>query len=504
MENIQGIIVGFSQALNMTNLLACLAGCFLGTLVGVLPGLGPTATMSLLLPVTLGFHNPSTGFIILAGIWYGAQYGGSTTSILVNIPGESSSVMTCIDGYQMAKKGRAGAALFTCALGSFIAGTIGVIGLSLFAPPLAKAALAFGPPEYLALMCLAFILLTNIVGSSPIKGLAMVLIGLFLGTIGTDSPTGINRFTFDSAELMAGIDFMPIAMGLFGVSEIISVMASNVRQESIIKFRFRDLYPTKQEINRSIIPIGRGSVLGFFVGLIPGPGPTISTFISYALEKRLIKKEYKKEFGHGAIEGVGGPEAANNSAVSGSLVPLLALGLPFAAPAAVLLAGLRMHNIVPGPLLFQQNPDLFWTIVASMYIGNVILFIMNLPFVGFFAKLATIRIPFLMPVVGMLCMIGVYSVRNNAFDLWVMIITGIVGYYLRKNEYPPAPLVLGLVLGPFTEGAFRNSLVILDGNLFLMFARPISAVLLAIGIFVLGIVTYKRVKGKYGAIEDEE
>jgi putative tricarboxylic transport membrane protein len=474
---IEGILQGFANAISLVNLAACFAGVFLGTMIGVLPGLGPTATMSLLLPLTLSFASPVTGLIMLAGIWYGAQYGGSTTSILVNIPGESSSVITCIDGNQMSKKGRTGAALCIAAIASFVAGTIGLIGLQFFAPPLAKAALAFGPPEYLCLMVFAFTVLSNLTGSSISKGLVMVFIGFFIGVIGTDSQSGISRFTLNSVNLMGGIDFLPIAMGLFGITEIVSLLIDKDSNRKLDKVRLKDLYPNKEELRRSGKPMLRGSILGFFVGLIPGPGPTISTFLSYSLEKRLSKK-HKNEFGKGAVEGVAGPEAANNSAVSGSLVPLLALGIPFAPPAAILLAGMRMQNIEAGPMLFQQNPEIFWGIVASMYLGNIMLLVLNLPLVGLFTKVATIRPAFLMPVVSIFCMIGVYSVRNNVFDIWVMLLAGIVGYFLRRRNYPVAPLILALVLGPTTESAFRNSLVILDGNLGLIFLRPIAATLL--------------------------
>lgn len=495
MHGLEGILNGFSQALTLVNLLACFVGVLLGTIVGVLPGLGPTATMSLLLPITLNFNEPVTGLIMLAGIWYGAQYGGSTTSILVNIPGEAASVMTCIDGNQMAKKGRAGAALSIAALASFIAGTVGIIGLQFFAPPLAKAALSFGPPEYLCLMILAFTLLTNLTGSSPTKGLLMAFVGFFLGTIGTDSQTGMNRFTLGSADLMGGIDFLPIAMGLFGIAEIISVLIDKESNQQLEKVRFKDLFPNKEELKRSSKPMFRGSILGFFIGLIPGPGPTISTFISYSLEKRLSK--FKDQFGKGAVEGVAGPEAANNSAVSGSLVPLLALGIPFAPPAALLLAGMRMQNIEAGPMLFQQFPNVFWGIVASMYLGNIMLLILNLPLVGFFAKIASIKPMFLMPVVSILCLIGVYSVRNNIFDIWIMLLAGIIGFFLRRKNYPVAPLILALVLGPTTESAFRNSLTILNGNLSLLFERPIAAVLLAVTIiYLIATVGRKYIKLK--------
>lgn len=457
-------------------------GCLLGTIIGVIPGLGPTATMSLLLPFTL-YLEPVTGLIALCGIWYGSTYGGSTTAILVNIPGEANSVMTCLDGYQMAKKGRAGAALFIAAVGSFVAGTLGIIGLQFFAPPLAKAALAFGPPEYLALMLFAFVVLGNLGGSKPSKGVAMLLVGLFLGIVGTDPVSATNRFTLGIPEIMSGVDMLPIAMGLFGIAEVISMVVEKIQPQKLQNVRLRDLYPNKEELRRSIKPIGRGSIIGFLVGLLPGPAPLISTFVSYSIEKRLAKKGV--EFGQGAIEGVAGPESANNAAVIGSLVPLLALGIPFSAPTAVLLAGMRMHNVQPGITLFQSAPLVFWGAVASMYLANVMLLILNLPLVGVFAKLATLRPALLMPPACVLCLVGVYSVNNTMFDVWVMLLAGIIGYFLRKQGYPPAPLVIGLVLGPTTEIAFRNSLSLLEGNLLLMFTRPISGVLLMITIILI-------------------
>ncbi len=500
MFGLEGLMFGFAEILSPVNILACFVGVFLGTMVGVLPGLGPTATMSLMLPITLTF-DPITGIIILAGVWYGAQYGGSTTSILVNIPGEASSVITSIEGYEMKKKGRAGAALAIVAVGSFIAGTIGIVGLQFFAPFLANAALAFGPPEYLSLMVFSFIILTNISGSSPSKGLIMALIGFWLSTVGIDNITSVHRFTFGSTVVASGIDFLPVAMGLFGITEIILVTIDKVKPQKLGKVRIRDLYPNKNEMKRSVKPIARGSFLGFLVGLVPGPGPTISTFISYSIEKRFAGK-YRKEFGKGAVEGVAGPEAANNSAVSGSLIPLLALGIPFAPPAAILLVGLRLHDIEPGPMLFQLNPMVFWAIIASMYLGNVLLVVLNLPLVGIFAKIATLRAQILMPIVSIICIIGVYSVRNSVFDIWVMLLAGAVGYFFKKKNYPIAPLVLGLILGPTTETSFRTSMKILDGNLLLMFGRPISMVLLGITIIFLTYVLFSKT-GRRGILHEE-
>jgi putative tricarboxylic transport membrane protein len=471
------ILNGFAMALSSTNLAACFAGVLLGTVVGVLPGLGPTATMSLLLPVTATM-DPLAGIIMLAGIWYGANYGGSTTSILVNIPGEASSVVTAIDGYKMAKKGRAGAALAIAAIGSFVAGTVGVVGLQVFAPPLARAALAFGPPEYLALMTFAFVILSNLTETSPVRGFAMAFLGLVLGSVGMDPVTAVNRLTFHRVEMMDGLDFMPVAMGLFGISEILSVALEKYVEPITEKIRARDLFLNREEVRRSIFPVLRGSVLGFFIGLIPGPGPTISTFVSYSLEKRLSKR--KDEFGHGAIEGVAGPESANNAAVSGSLIPLLALGLPFAPPAAVLLSGLRMQNITTGPMLMKDAPSIFWGVVASMYIGNIMLLILNLPLVGIFARLAKLKNYYMMPIVSVMCVIGVYSVRGSFFDIYVMVAAGVFGLVMKRLKYPIAPLIIGLILGPTAEMSLRKSLVLLDGNLLAMFSRPISATLLAL------------------------
>jgi putative tricarboxylic transport membrane protein len=468
---LNGFIIAFSPGI----LLACFLGVALGTIVGVLPGLGPTATMSLMLPFTLKL-GPETGLIMMAGVWYGAMYGGSTTSILVNIPGEAASVITCIDGYQMAKKGRAGAALALVAIGSWIAGTIGNIGLQMFAPPLAQAALAFGPPEYLALMILAFVVLSNLTGDSPLKGYLMVILGLWLGTIGIDPISAAKRFTFGSYDLMAGIDFLPIAMGLFGITEILAIAVETYVPSMLEKVKFRQLYPNKEEANRSIAPVIRGSVLGFFVGLLPGPAPTVSTFLSYSLEKRLSKTPEK--FGTGMVEGVVGPEAANNSAVAGAMIPLLALGIPFAPPAAVLLAGLRMHHVDPGPFLFQQAPQIFWGFIASMYIGNVMLLILNLPLVGLFAKIAMLRPQVLMPIVSIVCLAGVYSIRNSLFDIWIMIGMGVLGFFLRKWGFPVAPLVIGLILGPVTENSFRQSSMMFLGRFQLIFQRPVALVLL--------------------------
>src|SRR3954465_12275857 len=444
------LLNGFVQSFTAVNLGACFLGALIGTIVGVLPGLGPTATMALLLPFTLPY-GPTTGLIMMTGVWYGAMYGGSTTSVLVNIPGEGASVVTCIDGYQMARKGRAGAALALVAIGSFAAGTLGLLGLQFLAPMLGNAALSFGPPEFLAFMILALVLLANLSAEAPVKGALMIAIGLFVSTVGINPMDSYPRFTFGTEKLMLGIDFLPIAMGLFGISEILSIAVEKYVKPEVSRIRLRELYPNKEELRRSVKPMLRGSVLGFFVGLLPGPSTVISTFVAYAIEKRISKRPH--EFGHGAVEGVVAPESANNSAVMGSMIPLLTLGIPFAAPSAIMLAGLRMHNVEPGPMMFTTHPDVFWTFIAAMYVGNFMLLVLNLPLVGAFAKIATIRPQVLLPIISVICLVGVYSVRNAFFDVWVMIATGLTGFFLRRWHYPIAPFIIGVVLGPTTENS---------------------------------------------------
>ena len=489
---------GFINSISWVNLLACFLGALIGTIIGVLPGLGATATLTLLLPFTLRFP-PETGLIMMAGVWFGSMYGGSITSIMVNIPGEAASVVTCIDGYQMAKKGRGGAALFISAVGSWIAGTLGIIGLQIFGPAMGNAALSFGPPEYLAFMIFAFVMLSNLASESPVKGMLMIGLGLFISAIGLNPIDSFSRFTFGSEQLMQGIDFLPIAMGFFGIAEIFNIALESYEKPEIMKIRFRDLYPNKEEMKRSTGPIFRGSILGFFIGLLPGPCTIISTFITYSLEKRVSKRP--QEFGHGAIEGVAGPESANNSAVLGSMIPLLTLGIPFAAPSAIMLAGLRMHDIDPGPLLFSQKPELFWTFIAAMYIGNVMLLVLNLPLVGVFGRISQIPPKWLMPFIGIICLVGVYSVRNSIFDVWVMVISGIIGYFMRtKWKFPIAAFIIGIVLGPTTENNFRQTLMMFRGNFFLIFDQPIAMTFLILtAAFILFKISYlllhSRLKG---------
>ena len=482
---------GFVASLSLVNLAACFLGVLIGTIVGVLPGLGPAATMALCLPITFKY-GAATGIIMLTGIWFGAQYGGSTTSILVNIPGEATSVVTCLDGYQMAKKGRAGAALAIVAIGSFFAGTIGILGLQVFAPILGRVALAFGPPEYLSFMTLAFVLLSNLGTQSPIRSLMMLGLGLWLSMIGLSALDGKPRFTFGSDNLLLGVDYLPIIMGTFGMAEILNISVQAYVAPVMKKVRFRELYPNKEEAKRSILPVIRGSIVGFFMGLIPGPCGLVSTYIAYAVEKRFSKTPEK--FGTGMVEGVASPESANNSSVMGAMIPFLTLGIAFSAPSAILLAALRMHNVEPGPLLFQNNSDLFWTLIAAMYLGNIMLLILNLPLVGIFARIAVVRPKVLMPVISILCLVGVYSVRNSFIDVWVMIISGVIGYFFLKWRYPLIPLVIGIILGPTTESNLRKSLMMFRGDVSLFFGRPIATVffLVSVGFVIWRVWVYYR------------
>lgn len=470
-----GLLHGFAVALTPMNLLFAFIGVFLGTLVGVLPGIGPIGSMALLLGATYGLP-PATALIMFAGIYYGSMYGGSTTSILVNIPGEASSVVTAIDGNKMARKGRGGAALSLAAIGSFIAGTIGLVILTLLAPKLAEAALKFGPPEYFAIAVFGLLVLSQLSGQGLLKSFIMVGVGLLLGTVGLDMITGQPRFTFGSVELQQGIDFVPIAMGLFGIAEVLQVAEEKLAEKKdIIRVRFRELLPNRTEARRSVGPIIRGSFLGFLIGLIPGPAAVISTFLSYTLERKISK--YQKEFGHGAPEGVAGPEAANNSAAVGAFVPLLSLGIPFAPPTALLLSAMMIHGVTPGPLLIQEHPEVFWGVIASMYIGNIMLLALNLPLVGLFVNVLRTPKNLLMPIILLLCIVGAFAINNSVTDLWIMLIAGIAGYILRKLRFSVAPLVLALVIGPMMENSLRQSLMLSQGDFSIFITQPLSRAL---------------------------
>jgi putative tricarboxylic transport membrane protein len=477
------LALGFSVALRPEIVWFAFLGCLVGTLVGMLPGIGPLAGISILLPLTFGL-DATKAIVMLAGIYYGSQYGGSTTSILMRIPGEASSVMTCIDGHAMAKKGRAGAALCIAAVGSFIAGTFGIIMLTLIAPPLALFALRFGPPEYTALLTLGLIFLAYMSTTSLIRTLLMAALGLLLGTIGIDVMTGHFRFSFNIAELGDGIGIVPVAVGLFGLGELLSTPSRQVLG-AIMRPRLRELLPTREEWRQASMPIARGSVLGFLIGIIPGSAHIIASFMSYAVERKVSK--HPEEFGKGAVAGVAGPESANNSASTGAFVPMLALGIPTGPVTAVLIAALLIHGVPPGPTLVNDHPNVFWGFVASMYVGNLMLLLLNLPLVGLFVNLLRIPYAYLYPLIIMFCVIGVYEVNHSIVDVWIMLIMGVVGYGLKKFNFDPAPLVLGLVIAPIFEMSLRQSLIMSDGTWLIFLQRPIALTLLAICVILLAL-----------------
>ncbi len=475
------IIYGFQITFQPINFLFCGIGVLVGTLVGVLPGIGPAGAMALLLPATFKV-SPTATLILLAGIYYGVQYGGSTTSILVNIPGEASSVVTCIDGYQMARQGRAGPALGIAAWGSFIAGTIANVGLMLVAAPLARAALSFGPPEYFALMCMGLIIVTYLAQGSILKAIMMALVGIILGSIGLDIITGLPRFTFGINELTDGVGIIPLVMGLFGISEIFQNLEESLERE-IFKTRIKNLWPSLKDWVQAKWAIVRGSIIGFLLGILPGGGAVISTFVAYAVEKKVAKDP--ERFGRGAIEGVASPESANNAAAGSSLIPLLSLGIPPNPIMAIFFSALVIHGIQPGPLLIKQNPDLFWGLVASLYLGNALLLILNLPMISIWVKVLEIPYKLLFPLILLFCLIGAYSINNVVFDLYVMIFFGVVGWIMRKFGYEGAPLILAYVLGPMLENALRQSLLISQGSFMIFITRPISAMALSIAFLLL-------------------
>ena len=481
MELLNYLGIGFSVALQPVNLFYCFVGVFIGTLVGVLPGIGPVGAMSLLLPTTFK-ATPEAAIIMLAGIYYGAMYGGSTTSILVNIPGEAASVVTCLDGYQMARQGRAGPALGIAAFGSFIAGTLSILGLMFLAPPLSKLALRFGPPEYFTLMILGLTILIYLAHGSMPKALIMAAFGLVLGLIGLDSINARPRFTFGKMELIDGVGLVPIVMGLFGISEVL-LNIEQVVQRDILKARVKGLLPTAKDWKDSALPIARGSLLGFFLGILPGGGAVISSFISYAVEKRISK--HPERFGKGAIEGVAGPESANNAATGGAFIPLMTLGIPPNVIMAMLLGALMIHGVTPGPLMMKQNPGVFWGVIVSMYIGNIMLLILNLPLITIWVQVLKVPYKILFPLILLFCLIGVYTVMNAVFDIYIMLIFGIMGYLMKKFGYEGAPLVLAFVLGPLMENNLRKSLIISQGDFSIFFVRPLAAASLILAIFLL-------------------
>jgi putative tricarboxylic transport membrane protein len=496
-DALQSLLYGFSVSLTPINLFYCALGVLLGTIVGVLPGIGPLGGITILLPTTFGME-PVSAIIMLAGIYYGAMYGGSTTSILVNIPGEAASVVTCFDGYQMARKGRAGPALSIAAFGSYIAGTLSVLGLMLLAPLLAALALRFGPPEQFSLMVLGLVILAYMGTGSVLKALMMIVLGLALAAVGIDHLSGFTRFTHGRVELGDGISFLAVAMGLFGVAEILTNVEQTVVRD-VIKPKLSTLLPTRDDWKHSLGPIGRGSVVGFLIGILPGAAHIISTFVSYAMEKRLSGRP--EEFGTGRIEGVAGPEAANNAATGGAMIPFLALGIPSSPATATMMVALLIHGVKPGPVLMEQRPEVFWGLIASMYIGNVMLLILNLPLIGIWVRLVRIRYEILGPATLFFAFIGVYAIDLNPFDVYVMIVSGMVGYLLRKLRFPEGPLILGLVLGPLLEEQVRRSLTLSLGDPTIFVARPISGTIIAIAVISLALPLIRAWRARPGSKE---
>lgn len=495
MELLEHLSLGFSVAFTGQNLLYAFVGCLLGTLIGVLPGLGPLATIAMLLPVTYGLE-PVSALIMLAGIYYGAQYGGSTTAILVNLPGESSSVVTVIDGYQMARKGRAGPALAAAGLGSFFAGCVATLVLAAFAPPLTEIALSFGPAEYFSLMVVGLIGAVVLASGSLIKALAMIVLGLLIGLIGTDINSGVARFSFDIPELTDGVSFVVIAMGLFGYGEIISNLSHDESKREVFTAKVTGIMPTAEDFKRMIPAVLRGTALGSALGILPGGGSLLSAFAAYTIEKKTRLKPGEVPFGQGNIRGVAAPESANNAGSQTSFIPLLTLGIPPNAVMALMVGAMTIHNIQPGPQVMTSNPDLFWGLIASMWIGNAMLIILNLPLIGIWIKLLTVPYKWLYPAIVLFCAIGVYSTNNNSFDIWMVALFGLIGYIFIKLGCEPAPLLLGLILGPMMEEYLRRALLISRGDWAVFVTRPISASLLVVAVLLLIIVLLPSVKKK--------
>jgi putative tricarboxylic transport membrane protein len=490
MELLNNLSLGFETAFTLQNLMYCFIGCVLGTLIGVLPGLGPIATIAMLLPATYALP-PIAALIMLAGIYYGAQYGGSTTAILINIPGESSSVVTAIDGYQMARNGRAGVALFTAGMGSFFAGCVATLVLAAFATPLSQLAFKFGPAEYFSLMVLGLIGAVVLASGSLIKAIAMIILGLLMGLVGTDVNSGVARYSFDLPQLTDGIGFVAVAMGVFGFAEIMVNLEQKEKRETFLN-KVTNLWPSKTDFKRMINPILRGTVLGSILGILPGGGASLASFGAYSLEKKTSK--YSSEFGKGAIEGVAGPEAANNAAAQTSFIPLLTLGIPPNAVMALMVGAMTIHNIQPGPQVMTSNPALFWGLIASMWLGNLMLIILNLPMIGVWVKLLTIPYKHLYPAILVFCCIGVYTVNNTVFDIYLTAAFGIIGYLFSKLDCEPAPLLLGFVLGPMMEENFRRALLLSRGDFTVFVTRPLSLGLLIAAAFLVIVVALPAIK----------
>ena len=495
MDLINNLSLGFSVAFTMQNLMYAFIGCFLGTLIGVLPGVGPVATIAMLLPATYALP-PVAALIMLAGIYYGAQYGGSTTAILVNLPGESSSVVTVIDGYQMARKGRAGPALAAAGIGSFIAGCFGTLILAGFAVPLTEVAFKFGPAEYFSLMILGLIGAVVLASGSLIKAIGMIVLGLLLGLVGTDVNSGVARYSFDIPELTDGIGFIVIAMGVFGYGEIIANLSHPAEQREVFTGKVEHIYPTKEDWKLMMPAILRGTMLGSALGILPGGGAMLSAFAAYTIEKKTKLKPGEVPFGKGNIRGVASPESANNAGSQTSFIPLLTLGIPPNAVMALMVGAMTIHNIQPGPQVMTSNPELFWGLIASMWIGNAMLIILNLPLIGLWIKLLTVPYRWLFPAIVLFCAIGVYSTNNNTWDVWMVGWFGIIGYIFIKLGMEPAPLLLGFILGPMMEENLRRALLLSRGDWSVLVTRPLSATLLGLALLLLIIVLLPAVKSK--------
>ena len=495
MDLLSNLALGFSVAISPMNVFYAFIGCLLGTLIGVLPGIGPVATIAMLLPVTYVLP-PTSALIMMAGLYYGAQYGGSTTSILVNLPGEPSSVVTCIDGYQMARKGRAGAALTSAALGSFFAGSVGVLVLAAFAAPLTELAFKFGPAEYFSLMVLGLVGAVLLATGSFLKAIAMIILGLLLGVVGTDINTGVARFSLGIPELTDGIGFVVIAMGIFGYGEIISNLSHSQKKREVFTAKVHGLFPTKKDFKDITPAVLRGTILGCLLGILPGGGALLAAFAAYAFEKK-VSKENDIPFGQGNIRGVAAPESANNAGAQTSFIPLLTLGIPTNAVMALMVGAMLIHNIQPGPQVISRNPELFWGLIVSMWIGNLMLVILNLPLIAIWIKLLTVPYHYLYPAIVLFCAIGMYSTNNNTFDIWMVGIFGFVGYVFTKLGCEPAPLLLGFILGPMMEENLRRALLIADGDWWSAFMlRPLSATLLVLVAVLLITVMLPNIKKK--------
>ncbi len=494
------IYIGFQTAMQPVNLFFCFVGVVLGQIVGILPGLGPAAAIALLLPASFTLDT-STAIIMLAGIYYGAQYGGTITSVLLNVPGESSSVVTCLDGYQMARQGRAGPALGIAAFGSFIAGTLSNAVLMFVGPALAEVALEFGPPEYFSLMVLGMTTLVIFVSGSILKGLSMAATGVIIGSIGKDVISGMPRFTFGIKELMDGVGFIPVVMGLFGVAEVL-ISIEELGERKIYETTIKDILPTRKDWAASGWPIIRGSIIGFFLGLLPGSGAVISSFASYAAEKRLSK--YPEKFGTGMIEGVAGPESANNAAAGAGFVPLLSLGIPPTVVMALLLGALLVHGVQPGPMLFKLHPNVVWGVIVSMYIGNIMLLLLNIPLIALWVKCLKVPYEILFPLILLFCLIGAYSLNYSIVEVGFLIFFGLIGYLMKKFRYEPAPLILALILAPMLENALRQSLIISRGSPLIFVTRPISLGFILVAFLVLVFPVFSFFRKKRAVLLEQE